>query len=193
MHTFWRLIHIFECNLIITEWAANSQVRFWNGTKGYCCSFCLWLMELVFAMIFPRPATQWFASTSELAMRSRFFFLSLKMMEKQRCSGTSLAYFSIPSVLWPALTSWISSMETVETNKTLAIRSLSGTGLISPLQWISQKQHFLHNLRSFPTICLQVSSKHPRKLLWGSRVVHRLTVRFTSLDFLWGKIEVDPH
>lgn len=70
-------------------------------------------------MIFPRPAIQWLASSSELAMRSRFFRWSLKMMEKQRYSGTSLAYFSIPSVLWPDLTSRISSMETVERKQSL--------------------------------------------------------------------------
>lgn len=76
-------------------------------------------MELLWAMIFPRPRTQWLASSSELAMRSRFFRWSLKTMEKQRYSGTSLAYFSIPSVLWPDLTSRISSMETVERKQSL--------------------------------------------------------------------------
>lgn len=76
-------------------------------------------MELLWAMIFARPEIQWLASSSELAMRSRFFRWSLKMMEKQRYSGTSLAYFSIPSVLWPDLTSRISSMETVERKQSL--------------------------------------------------------------------------
>lgn len=67
--------------------------------KGYCWSFCFWFMELLWVMIFFRPAVQWLASLSELAMRSRFFRWSLKMIEKQRFSGTSWAYFSIPSVL----------------------------------------------------------------------------------------------
>jgi len=100
--------------------------------KGYCWSFCFWFMELLWAMIFPRPQTQWLASSSELAMRSRFFRWSLKMMEKQRYSGTSLAYFSIPSVLWPDLTSRISSIETVERKQ-----SLLSAGVHSPLSLLS--------------------------------------------------------
>lgn len=80
--------------------------------QGYCSVFCCLLRLFMLEIIFCRLLTHCLASSSELAMRSRFLRRPLKMMEKQRPSTCSSVYFFKPSDCRPGLTAEMSSRET---------------------------------------------------------------------------------